>query len=526
MHRAILNILIHDRYSSVFWYTVHSVLSITSITSIYLTNLLRTRVYLLESLCKIYLLFSQNNDSYLLCEFRIFHLRIRFSFLIIFVLHLFISRRAINNAEFSMLVRATSTESNQSKMRLIRSNQENTRELSFTQAWIENQEQTQTESEEVIETTKKSSSDQKTSREIYVQTLQTFDQSWQQHQTSRAYSHSTCKEVEIDVCSAICWIRCFICFRIEIFYVFSIDHLVIFFVISIDNFLISHVIESFISLDFYIRNCTRAFRKRIIYFFKTFIRIFVDCNIKKIDILNRNCITLSRCIEVLSSFDCDIQIDVQIVEKCKHCLFAYFIVYFVSNIYIIEILSHRERSVSHVRWEIEFIWFAATSNAFVFFSRLWQMQFRKQMWFHTKSHYVIFSCDDHTCFQIDQIRSICINSCSRNRFASVFDLRLIYLFFFSIFYDLSFVFCLQTLSKTFRHVLICRLSHIKCHKSWKRWNIHENAFFTFRSSLSLYFERVLISLRENHYFEKINMLLFVVLLVHSSCWSLIDLKKN
>ena len=79
----------------------------------------------------------------------------------------------------------------------------------------------------------------------------------------------------------------------------------------------------------------------IIFFF----RIFVDCNIKKIDILSENNFTISRCIEIFSFFDCDIEIDLQILEKCKR----YLLVYFVSNVYIIEILFDRERSVSHVR---------------------------------------------------------------------------------------------------------------------------------------------------------------------------------
>ena len=50
--------------------------------------------------------------------------------------------------------------------------------------------------------------------------------------------------------------------------------------------------------------------------------------------------------------------------------------------------------------------------------------------------------------------------------------RSISFFFFSICFDafsffdnFSFVFCLQTLSKTFRHLLIYRLNHVKCFKN-------------------------------------------------------------
>ena len=396
-----------------------------------------------------------------------------------------------------MFVRATSTKSNQSKMRLIRSNEKSTKKLFFTKTWIESQKQTQTKSQEIDKTKRKNSNNSKTNKKIYVQTLQTFDQIRQQYQITRTYSHSTREEIEI--CSTICWtcdfIYYFVCFIV------SIDNFFIFFVIV-------NVIENFTFFDVRIRNCTRTFKKRIIKF-------LVDCNIKKIDILSRNNFTISHCIQIFSFFDCDIKIDLQYFEEIRNLLFVCF-VHFVSNIYIIEILFHCERFVSHVRWKVEFIWFATTSNAFVFFSRFWQMQFRKQMWFYTKLHYVIFSCNNYICFQIDQIRNIWINTCSRKRFAQIFDFAMIfdfiYFFFFSIFFDahffldiFAFFFCLQTLSKTFRHLLIYWLNHAKCFKNWKRWNIHENAFFTFRS-LSFYFEKILIFRRKSHYFEKINML--------------------
>ena len=375
-------------------------------------------------------------------------------------------------------------------MQLISTNKKNTKNLSCSKARVDNEEQNKAKSEKVVETTKRNSSDQETNWRIYLSTLQKQYEIWQQHQVSWAYSHSTCEEVE--VCFVA--VNCFICFRVEIFYV-----------VSIDNLLIAHVIETHIFFDARIRNCTRAFKEYIIY--------LVDCNIKKVDILSRNCFTTRHCIEALSSLDCDIQIDVQIVEKCKHCL----LVYFVSNFYIIEILSYRERFVSHVCWKVEFIWFATTSNALVFFSRLWQMQSRKQIWSHTKSHYVILSCDDYIRFQIDQIRNVWINTCSRKRFASVFDLAmildLIYFVFLSIFKNLSLVFCLQTLSRAFCHLSIYRLNRVKCLKSWKQWDIHEETLLKFRFS-SLYFEKVLISSWKNHYFEEVKACcLFVVLLV-------------
>ena len=61
-------------------------------------------------------------------------------------------------------------------MQLIRANQKNTENLSFAKARIANEKQNQTKNEKIVETTKKNSFDQKTNREIHVQTLQTFDQ--------------------------------------------------------------------------------------------------------------------------------------------------------------------------------------------------------------------------------------------------------------------------------------------------------------------------------------------------------------
>ena len=99
------------------------------------------------------------------------------------------------------------------------------------------------------------------------------------------------------------------------------------------------------------------------------------------------------------------------------------------------------------------------------------------------------------------------------------------IFFFDIF---ALIFCLQTLSKTFNHLLIYWLNHVKCFKNWKQWNIYETTLLKFRF-FSFYFEKVLISFRKNHYLEKISML-FVFLLFCSLiffCYSLIDhdLKK-
>ena len=61
-------------------------------------------------------------------------------------------------------------------MQLIHSNEKSTKELSFTKAWIENQKQTQTKSKKVDKTEKKNSNNSEANKEIYVQTLQTFDQ--------------------------------------------------------------------------------------------------------------------------------------------------------------------------------------------------------------------------------------------------------------------------------------------------------------------------------------------------------------
>ena len=63
-------------------------------------------------------------------------------------------------------------------MQLIHSNEKNTKKLSFTKAWIENQKQTQKKNETIDEKKKKNSNNNETNWKIYVQTLQTFDQIW------------------------------------------------------------------------------------------------------------------------------------------------------------------------------------------------------------------------------------------------------------------------------------------------------------------------------------------------------------
>ena len=67
-----------------------------------------------------------------------------------------------------MFVRTTSTESNKSEMRLIRSNKKNARKLSNAKTRIENQKQNKTKSEKIVETTEKNSFDQKTNKRIYL----------------------------------------------------------------------------------------------------------------------------------------------------------------------------------------------------------------------------------------------------------------------------------------------------------------------------------------------------------------------
>ena len=61
-------------------------------------------------------------------------------------------------------------------MQLIHSSEEITRNLSCSKARVDHEEQNETESEKIVETTKRNSSSQETSKRIYVQTLQTFDQ--------------------------------------------------------------------------------------------------------------------------------------------------------------------------------------------------------------------------------------------------------------------------------------------------------------------------------------------------------------
>ena len=61
------------------------------------------------------------------------------------------------------------------------------------------------------------------------------------------------------------------------------------------------------------------------------------------------------------------------------------------------------------------------------------------------------------------------------------------IFFFDIF---AFIFCLQTLSKTFRHLLIYRLNHVKCFQNWKQWNIHETTLLKFCFFFVLFWENI------------------------------------
>ena len=102
------------------------------------------------------------------------------------------------------------------------------------------------------------------------------------------------------------------------------------------------------------------------------------------------------------------------------------------------------------------------------------MQSRKQLyhsfWFHTKSHYVIFQCDDLICFRNDQIRNLQIYTCSRKSFASILDFDSRDISFLD-FRHSSTLFNSRTSSKAFCHSLIWQLNHIKCLESWKRMKI-------------------------------------------------------
>ncbi|KAG7007532.1 hypothetical protein G7Y79_00009g026410 [Physcia stellaris] len=307
----------------------------------------------------------------------------------------------------------------------------------------------------------------------------------QQHQASRAYPYSSCKEAE--ACSSQLAVNCFTSFRIETSYAASIG-----------NLLTAHVTETLTSLDAYTRNCTRAFRERITYS----TRILVGCNTKETDILGRNCLTASRCTEALSSPDCDTQIGVQTVGECKYCLPAYSTAYSASSTYTIEALSHCGRPVPHVRWEAESIWPAAKSEQAVVSSQLRQMQSRQQMWPHTKPHYVILPCGGLTCFQNGQIRSISSSACIGQTVGPHITFADLPIFFFDAPLSLgilSLSSCLQALPRAFRHLSAYRLGHAKCLKSWEQWDTHGDALFAFRSPPP-YFGGVLTPPRGSHYF--------------------------
>ena len=97
-------------------------------------------------------------------------------FLINFFLHLHFCEwhfhESINNAKFSIFVRTTSTESNQSKICLIRLNKKNAKKLFNAKTRIENQKQIQTKSQKIIETKRKKSYNNETNWKIYLSTLQ------------------------------------------------------------------------------------------------------------------------------------------------------------------------------------------------------------------------------------------------------------------------------------------------------------------------------------------------------------------
>ena len=80
-------------------------------------------------------------------------------FLIFFFLHLYFCEwhfhESINNAKFSIFVRTTSTESNQSKICLIRLNKKNAKKLFNAKTRIENQKQIQTKNKKIDKTKKK-----------------------------------------------------------------------------------------------------------------------------------------------------------------------------------------------------------------------------------------------------------------------------------------------------------------------------------------------------------------------------------
>ena len=88
--------------------------------------------------------------------------------------YLLFNREWFENSKFSIVVSRTYEFKFNTyfKIQLISTSKKNTKELSFAKARIENEKQNKTKSEKVVETTKRDSNSKKTSRKIYVQTLQ------------------------------------------------------------------------------------------------------------------------------------------------------------------------------------------------------------------------------------------------------------------------------------------------------------------------------------------------------------------
>ena len=121
--------------------------------------------------------------------------------------------------------------------------------------------------------------------------------------------------------------------------------------------------------------------------------VFIICNIKKVNILNRNNFTFNHCIKVFAFFNCDIQNSIKKNEKCINCLFVYFVVYFFSNVNI-----KTSKIIFYYRWFVRNV--CRKTHEIEFITHQKTRIFFKRFLFSLNQHYVLFQICNQS-FQID-----------------------------------------------------------------------------------------------------------------------------
>ena len=383
----------HWQYSILF-----NTFSITSITFIHFTNSFIywiyftisnfftnfSRIHLFIRFFTRILSFNQNDDFYF--KIRIFHFRIvvRFSFLIFFFLHLHFCEwhfhESINNARFSIFVQTTLTKSNQSKMRLIRSNKKNAKNYLVRKHESKIKNKFKQKAKKLIKQQKKI---RLIKKRIEKYTCKRCKYSIKFDNNIKFYEHIRIRHAKK---SKSTFVQQFVEF-VVLSFIFSVSLFFSSFQSIISSFFTSSklIIESsitFIFEKFLSKFLSIATSRKSIFWTEIVLRSIIASKFFRFSIATFKSM-------------CKFSKNANIV--CSSISFRTFI---SSKFYLIvndlyHMFVEKSNSFNLQRYQMRF-----------FFARFWQMQFRKQMWFHTKLYYVIFSCNNYICFQIDQIRNI------------------------------------------------------------------------------------------------------------------------